>query len=258
MKTLIKTIGPLFALPVLTALAYAGPLDNCSEYTKMGTPSERGTLLCRKGYALAHNPKNKTPDWVAEHLTKEKASAHMGRKNYFAPDPDLPKGERAELTDYKDSGFDRGHMAPAADMRWDMKAYKECFYLSNMVPQVGPGMNQGIWKNLEEKVRKWAITRGELYIYTGPIYDEPPDALETIGDNEVAIPTHLYKIIYDPKRKEAIAFLMPNEELETKNMPQYLVSVDKVEKETGLDFLSALNLAEQKRIESSKAVGLWK
>ncbi|TAJ34420.1 MAG: DNA/RNA non-specific endonuclease [Nitrospirae bacterium] len=249
---------PLIALLVFTTLVYAGPFDNCAEYTKMGIPSEQGTPLCRKGYALAYNPENKTPDWVAEHLTKDKASAHMGRKNYFAPDPDLPQGARAELVDYKRSGFDRGHMAPAGDMRWDLEAYKESFYLSNMVPQVGRGMNQGIWKDLEEMVRQWALTRGELYIYTGPVYDEALDAVETIGDDEVAIPTHLFKIVYDPKRKEAIAFLMPNEPLRTEDMPKYLVSVDRVEKKTGFDFLSALSQQEQRRIESKKAVGLWK
>lgn len=256
---ILHGIGRVIAtMLLLSSLGYAGPLDNCAEYTKMGVPSDQGTLLCRRGYALAYNAENKTPDWVAEHLTKEKASANMGRKNYFAPDPDLPAGGRAELVDYKRSGFDRGHMAPAGDMRWDLDAYKESFYLSNMVPQVGRGMNQGIWKDLEEMVRQWALTRGELYIFTGPIYDEALDAVETIGDDEVGIPTHLYKIIYDPKRKEAIAFLMPNEALRTEDMPKYLVSIDRVEKKSGLDFLSALSDQEQRRIESKKAVGLWK
>ena len=83
---------PLVLLTVLTTLAYAGPLDNCTEYTQMGIPAERGTLLCRKGYALAHNAKYKTPEWVAEHLTKEKASAYLPRKDYFTADPDLPFG----------------------------------------------------------------------------------------------------------------------------------------------------------------------
>lgn len=258
MKILKGAARALCAVILLAGLSYAGPLDNCTEYTKMGIPSEQGTLLCRKGYALAYNSDYKTPDWVAEHLTKEKASAHMGRKNYFAPDPDLSEGGRAELVDYKRSGFDRGHMAPAGDMRWDLEAYKESFYLSNMVPQVGRGMNQGIWKDLEELVREWALKRGELYIYTGPVYDDALDAVETIGDDEVGIPTHLYKIVYDPKRKEALAFLMPNEVLQTEDMPKYIVSVDRVEKKTGLDFLSALSSQEQQRIESKKAVGLWK
>jgi len=247
----------LVLLTFLTTLAYAGPLDNCREYTTMGIPAERGTLLCRKGYALAHNAKYKTPEWVAEHLTKEKASAYLPRKDYFTADPDLPFGERAELSDYKGSGFDRGHMAPAADFRWDSEAYKECYYLSNIVPQVGRGMNQGIWATLENLVRQWAITREELYIYTGPIYSESVDALRTIGKNEIAVPTHLYKIVYDPNKKEAIAVIMPNEELRTEDMPEYIVTIHTIEQLTGLDFLSALSKEEQRRIESEKAPSLW-
>ena len=223
----------------------------------MGIPAERGTLLCRKGYALAHNTGYKTPEWVAEHLTKEKATAYLPRKDYFKADPNLKPGERAELSDYKGSGFDRGHMAPAADFRWDLEAYKETYYLSNMVPQVGKGMNQGIWADLEDLIREWAINRGELYIYTGPIYSDSVEELRTIGKNEVTVPTHLYKIVYDPKKKEAIAFIMPNEELRTEDMPKYIVDINKIERKTGLDFLSALSKEQQRRIESKKAPGLW-
>src|SRR5438132_808182 len=106
MQRLASAMISFTVLPLIfmTALAYAGPLDHCQEYIKYGIPGEQGDLLCRKGYALAHNPDHKTPDWVAEHLTKEKASATMARKNYFQPDPDLPPGKRAELTDYKNSG----------------------------------------------------------------------------------------------------------------------------------------------------------
>ena len=149
-------------------------LNNCKEYAKYGLPGENGTLLCRTGYLLAHDPVRKTPFWVAEHLSRAKASGTIERANNFQPDPNLNKGERAELMDYKGSGYDRGHMAPAGNMRWDQQAMSESFFLSNMVPQTGIGMNQGIWKDLEEKVRLWAISRGEIHIYTGPIYAKAP------------------------------------------------------------------------------------
>jgi len=126
-----------------------------------------------------------------------------------------------------------------------------------MVPQVGKGMNQGIWADLEDLVREWATNRGELYIYTGPIYADNIEELRTIGRNEVAVPTHLYKIVYDPKKKEAIAFIMPNEELRTEDMPKYIVTINKIERETGLDFLSALSKEEQHKIESKKSAHLW-
>lgn len=238
----------------LTALA--GPFDSCQEYVKYGAPSETGDLLCRTGYALAHNPEHKTPDWVAEHLTREKASAVRARSNDFQPDPDLEPGQRAELADYKNSGYDRGHMAPAGDMRWDKEAMSESFFLSNMSPQIGPGMNRGIWKNLEEKVRAWAVERGELYVYTGPIYADG-STIKTIGSDHVAVPTHFYKIVFDPVRIEAIAFILPNQALKANDLPNYIVSIDEVQTRTGLNFLSSIDGPVQKLVESEKANGMW-
>jgi endonuclease G len=131
----------------------------------------------------------------------------------------------------------------------------ECFYLSNIVPQIGKGMNQGIWKDLEEKVRNWAIDRGELYIFTGPIFEG--GIKNTIGNNAVAVPTHLYKIVFDPDKNEAIAFIMPNEKLDTKDMPNYIVTIRDVEKMTGLDFLSDMDQQEHDVIENKKAKEIW-
>ena len=236
-------------------VALAGPFDGCQEYVKYGIPSNKGDLLCRTGYALAHNPERKTPDWVAELLTREKTRSSRARSNDFQPDPDLEPGQRAELADYKNSGYDRGHMAPAGDMRWDKEAMSESFFLSNMSPQIGPGMNRGIWKDLEEKVRTWAIKRGELHIFTGPIYAS--GSPKTIGPNHVAVPTHFYKIIFDPVRVEAIAFIMENKPLKTKDLPAYLVSIDEVEAQTGLNFLSNIDEPVQQLVESKKATEVW-
>jgi endonuclease G len=108
---------------------------------------------------------------------------------------------------------------------------------------------------LEEHIRKWAVDRDELYIFTGPIYEG--GVKETIGKNKVAVPTHLYKIVYDPNKAEAIAFIMPNEKLDTKDMPKYIVTIRDIEKKTGLDFLSELNKQVQDTIETKKATGLW-
>lgn len=131
-----KLVARYFVSAVLlvgaTGFVYAGPFDSCREYVKLGVPGNDGDPLCRKGYALAHNPETKTPFWVAEHLTREKASAVRARSNDFQPDPDLEEGDRAELADYSKSGFDRGHMAPAGDMRWDEQAMSESFYLSTL------------------------------------------------------------------------------------------------------------------------------
>ena len=236
--------------------ACAGPIEDCKEYAAYGVPGTSGDLLCRKGYLLSHDPARKTPVWVAEHLTRERAQGKLAaRSDDFRADSDLESGKRAELSDYRGSGYDRGHMAPAADMAWDGQAMSESFYLSNMVPQVGAGMNRGIWAELEKRVRNWVLERGELYVYSGPIYLESDT--RTIGKNKVAIPGYLYKVVLDPGQKEALAIIMPNRSLRTEDLPSYLVSVREVEKETGLHFFSALSLAEQDKIDAGKAPGLW-
>jgi endonuclease G, mitochondrial len=239
---------------ISTQFVHANPLQDCKEYTKYGVPGTDGDILCRKGYLLAHDPYYLTPLWVAEHLTTQKANGTLKRKNSFKADPDFPVGARAELSDYKKSGYDRGHMAPSGDMSWDAEAMKESYYLSNMVPQ-NPNMNQKIWKNLEEKIRQWAIDRGELYIYTGPIYAQ--EELDTIGDNQVCIPTHIYKIVFDPQKVEAIAFIMPNVPLDPSDMANYIVTIRDVEEQTGLDFLKRLRRSVVDVVENERAVGLW-
>jgi endonuclease G, mitochondrial len=236
-------------------LVFAGPIEECGEFAALGVPGLSGDLLCRKGYLLSHDPARKTPVWVAEHLTREKAKRNVQRSDDFRPDSDLEPGKRAELSDYRGSGYDRGHMAPAADMSWDEKAMSESFYLSNMVPQVGAGMNRGIWMELEKKVRSWVLERGELYVYSGPIY--AGSDTETIGNNHVAVPGFLFKIVLDPRQKEAIAVIMPNRKLRTEDLPNYLVSVRDVEKKTGLHFFSTLSVTDQDKIESAKAPFLW-
>lgn len=236
-------------------VALAGPIEECKEFTTYGVPGRVGDLLCRKGYLLSHDPVRKTPVWVAEHLTREKAKMGIKRSDDFRPDADLEPGKRAELSDYRGSGYDRGHMAPAGDMAWDEQAMSESFYLSNMVPQVGIGMNRGIWMELEKKVRNWVLERGELYVYSGPIY--LGGDTETIGRNKVAVPSFLYKVVLDPSQKEAIALIMPNRKLRTEDLPTYLVSVREVEKETGLHFFANLSEIEQEKLEAPTAPRLW-
>ncbi|QXE92035.1 DNA/RNA non-specific endonuclease [Geomonas subterranea] len=250
-----NTLLNIVFLVLLSAVsAFGGPVEECQEFAAYGVPGQSGDILCRKGYLLSHDALKKTPVWVVERMTRERLKAKLKRANNFRPDADLPKGERAELSDYRGSGYDRGHMAPAADMAWDEQAMSESFYLSNMVPQAGEGMNRGIWADLEGKVRKWVEKRGELYIYSGPVYS---GALKTIGRNHVAVPSALYKVILDPARHEALALIMPNEALDTRDMPKYLVPVREVERQTGLDFFSALPREEQDRIETPAPAALW-
>jgi endonuclease G len=234
----------------------------------VGVPKYKGDapdykVLCRLGYVLSHNSEHKTPDWAIERLTPDRFSGPGDRDaqgNPFAADPDLKGGPRAELNDYKGSGFDRGHMAPAASMKFSEDATKESFYLSNMSPQVGKGLNRSIWADLEALTRDWACERGEVIAITGPIYDtEKPKG---IGDNKVAIPNAFYKIAYDPKNHKAIAFILPNKAIDKKGkkswdvLKDYIVPVSEVESRVDIDFLSALPKRERNRIEPLKSV-MW-
>lgn len=241
---------------LVSTLANANPLDACREHVKYGAPSTQPVLLCRLAYVLSHNSSHKVPDWVAYRLTREQLLAgNVPRSDDFRPDVDLESGERSELKDYKNSGFDRGHMAPAGAMKWSERAMSESFLLSNMAPQVGAGFNRGIWKSLEEKVRVWAVARGELYVVTGPIYDSAN--LSTIGTNQVTVPTHFYKVIFDPVSVEAIAFILPNKSNPSSQLPTFIVSVDAVETKAGLDFLAALEDGVEQLIEAKVQPGLW-
>lgn len=249
-------------LLILASLVFLAPayalglgLKGCEEHVAYGAPSREAVLLCRAGYALSHDPEHKVPDWVAYHLTREKVQGTEQRSEDFRPDPDLEEGERAELADYAGSGYDRGHMAPAGSMAWSPQAMSESFLLSNMAPQIGIGFNRHIWKSLESRVRRWTKARGELYVVTGPIYQGA--AFKFIGDDQVAVPTHFYKVIFDPITVEAIAFVLPHERLKTRDLPKYIVSVDKVEAMTGLDFLSRLNDEVEALVEHKKQETMW-
>lgn len=246
------------ALPFLIFLFVVSNLqaqEKCEEHLKYGAPSQATHLLCRLGYAQSYNEGRKVADWVEYHLTREKANGAVERSDDFRPDPDLAPNIRAELSDYRRSGFDRGHLAPAGDMQWSEQAMSESFLLSNMAPQVGVGFNQGIWKTLEEKVRQWARSRGELYIMTGPIYIG--DRIDTIGTHHVAVPTHFYKVVFDPVRVDAIAFILPNMKLKSRDLPHYVTSVDTVEMMTDLDFLPELEDTVEAVVEGKLQVGMW-
>ena len=243
-----------FLLILYTPAASATGLLGCEHHVRYGVPSTSPVLLCRLGYALSHDGDKKVPIWVAYHLKRENMAGIHPRSNNFRPDPDLEPGQRAELQDYKRSGYDRGHMAPASAMKWDARAMSESFVLSNMAPQVGAGFNRGIWRILEEKVREWTVKRGELYVVTGPIFANTD---EHIGPNRVAVPTQFYKVIFDPVRVEAIAFILPNRKLKSDTLPTFIMSVDEVEEKTGLDFLPELQDSVEDLIEAKVQPGMW-
>ncbi|RSM21615.1 DNA/RNA non-specific endonuclease [Aeromonas salmonicida] len=243
---LVVTIG--FAL---TAFSSWSAEFQCGDHVKLGIPSQSSQLLCREGYAAGYNYDTKVSDWVSYRMTETSAQGNVTRTNKFAEDKDVPVQFRATLADYHRSGYDRGHQAPAADMRSTTTTMKESFLLTNMTPQL-PELNRGAWRILEEKARQWAITYKDVYVITGPVFTGSD---ESIG-NGVTVPNGYYKIVMDIENKEAIAFIIPQENIQASKLADYIVTVDEVEERTGLDFFSELPDEEEEAMES-KRMKMW-
>jgi endonuclease G len=218
--------------------------DKCKQHVWNGAPVKaegNNQYLCRIGYAVNYNYNTKVAHYVVEHITIDHLVKNAPRKDDFREDPEVPAQHRQTLADYTGMGYDRGHVAPAADMTFDKTAMSESFYLTNMMPQV-PGNNRGIWKYLEENTRYWAQVKGEVYVITGALFEGAPKMM-----NKVAVPSHVYKIVIDPKTGKQIAYLFPNEKLDPKLIDNYAVSVATIEQKTGINFSPLLsnNTAEK-------------
>ena len=203
-------------------------------------------------YTLSYSKKNEQAEWVAYLLTRSMLTGQSERGNNFRPDPSVPSGS-AQLSDYNKSGFDRGHLCPAGDMTFNAQAMSETFYLSNMSPQV-PAFNRGIWKSLESLVREWAEEEDSIYIVTGGILSNPEGS---IGKNRVTVPKSYYKVIYDlTGEKKMIAFILPNEK-GVKQLSDYVVTVDDVERQTGIDFFPCLPDSLENSLEKTSDISKW-
>jgi len=241
-------------LIVWSCVAQANPIDQyCPQHVIWGAPQVKqegnNQYLCRTGYAVNYNYQTKVAYFVAEVIKPELlVTKAVSRKDDFREDADIPAPYRVTLKDYQGSGLDRGHMAPAANFTYDAGVMSESFLLSNMMPQ-SPGNNRGIWKYLEENTRYWASKYGHLNVITGTIFDANSP---TMG-SQVKVPSFIYKIVIDPKRNMAIAFLFPNAKLDPKTMEQYIVSIDEIENYTGIDF-SPMMPAQLKQLEKTRGL----
>lgn len=224
-------------LLLFAALAFVGYVAPARDNLVYGVPGPCDKVVDREGYALGYKAAWKTARWVMYRLTDDEVVTQVARRSdVFAPDPLIPNGP--QLDDYRGSGYDRGHLAPAADMKWSRQAMTECFYLSNMVPQ-DRGNNSGIWNEIENTVRGFACAEGSVFVVTGPVTPDPP-AL-SIGKGRVAVPTELWKVVYDETPpKKMIGFIVPNRNVKGKPR-DYACSVEEVERRTGLKFFPKLS-----------------
>ena len=219
-----------------------------------GVPGKADSIVEREGYALGYMEKHEQPAWVQYIMTAEEVSRRAAKRgDDFRPDPEVPTGS-ATPQDYTRSGYDRGHLAPAADMSFSAKAMSESFYMSNMSPQA-PQFNRGIWSKLEKQVRHFATKEKRIVVVTGPIL--PAEKTITIGANRVTVPQYYYKVIYDTTPPEKmIGFVLPNRG-SSADLRTFVVTVDKVEEVTGLDFFSAVPKEKQEQLERTITVENW-
>ncbi len=209
--------------------------------------SRGGQVISRVGYTVSYDADFKTPQWVAWELTSAKTQGTEERYNKFQPDPDV-MGAKAYPKDYTNSGYDRGHMAPAADMKWSRQAMIESFYMTNICPQ-NSNLNRGDWKDLEEKERELANRYGVVSIVAGPLYYTSSPA--RIGSHRVAVPDAFFKVMLVgyPKHTKAYGFIFRNQ-AGSHSLSHYQTTVDEVERATGMDFFSKLPDKVEKRVEA--------
>jgi len=210
-------------------------------------------LITHLAYTVSYKTTYKLANWVAYELTAAETNAIVKRNDNFTPDPLLKSGS-ASLADYKGSGYDRGHLAPAADMCFSYQAMQESFYLTNIAPQ-DQSFNRGIWAKLEKQLRQWAIDDKAVYIVTGTLASK---GNATIGINKIDVPQSFYKVVLDYTAPEikGIAFIMANQGSK-EDLQHFAVTIDSLEKLTGIDFFYQIPEKQQRVFESVIDPGKW-
>ena len=213
------------------------------------------TVTQHSAYSLVYNHKHMQAKWVAYNLTYGNTVGGAERSSKFSIDPSISP-RTAVTSDYTKTGYDRGHLAPAGDMKFSAQAMSESFYMSNVSPQL-PGFNRGIWKKLEEQFRSWAPSSHPVFVVTGPVLTDPISS--HIGQTcRISIPQRFYKIMLDtasPMR--AIAFVLPNNS-STQPLSSFAMSIDEAERITGMDFFPKLNDPQEAKIEKTLFLNQWR
>tara|TARA_R110002073_G_scaffold312586_4_gene484131 strand:+ start:33930 stop:34754 length:825 start_codon:yes stop_codon:yes gene_type:complete len=215
-------------------------------------PSQTSNQIVeRPFYTFSYNEEAEQPDWIAYTLYPFPDSLRVKRKDNFRTDPLVTSGS-ASLKDYKSSGYDRGHLAPAKALSYSKEAMNASFYLSNMSPQIGIGFNRGIWKKIEARIFEWSNQSDSLYVVTGPILDNP---LGTIGENKVLVPRAYYKTVFRFKDDSisGIGFLIDHKKFPNgTKITNFLTSIDSIEKVSGINFYHQMDSVQQAKIEMNK------
>ncbi len=223
---------------------------NLSFYLPKSTTSQ---VVEHSYYTLSYNEQAEQAEWVAYELKKDYVRNSNFKRPFFIEDPKVIT-QSADWRNYKKSGYDKGHLCPAADMEFNLDAYNDTFFTSNISPQLHE-FNSGIWSRLEQKFRFWAVKYNGLLIVTGGVLK---GSLKTIGDEEVVVPNYFYKIAlnYSNGNCKMIAFLVPNEK-SSKPIFDYVVAVDQIESITGIDFFPKLEDKLENNLEKNVNISSW-
>lgn len=215
--------------------------------------STTGQVVHHQGYSLSYSEPHEQAEWVAYELKKAHLSNTNFQRPYFEVDKAIKTGA-AHWRNYKNSGFDRGHLCPAGDRKYSQEAHDETFLTSNISPQRND-FNAGIWNTLEQKVRYWAQKYDGVFVVTGGVLK---GNLQTIGEENVAVPKQFYKIVLDANNDKVkmIAFLLPHEN-SNKPLYDFVVSVDELEQLTGIDFFPELEDDVENRLEAKSDYKDW-
>jgi endonuclease G len=252
----------------LQAVADSLKLIHISErLEKMGWPGVEGELVRHSAFVLSYDESHELSRWVAHMILKDVAEGRTTRTNDFRIDPLVSTGSTREEDfflksmneegewEYDGYGYDRGHLAPSADFRWNQKALSESYFYSNMTPQ-HPDFNRGAWAELESYLRGYVIENEvDIYVVTGPVLTDDLREVERSVSN-MSLPRFHYKVALDPENARAVGFLMPNEAC-PKPMEAYVVPIDDIEKMTGLDFFSGLEDEKETKLEAEIDYHPW-
>ncbi len=214
-------------------------------------PISSGEQIFHHYYILSYNENIEQANWVYYELKPEMLDGKFKRTNSFRLDQ-MISSKSANTNDYTNTGFDRGHLCPAADMNFDSIAMYESFYMSNVSPQV-PEFNRGIWKSLEEQVRNWVLKKGKIIVVTGPIIK---NFNHKIGKNEVVVPNQFFKVLYSEDLNQIIAFDLLNSPSNL-SLVDFAITVDSLEQITGFDFFSQLPDSIENELESKVKLDGW-
>ncbi len=222
-------------------------------HKQLGEPCKTDLVLKRDGYSLGYSFDRKTALWVSYIISKNSIGVDLERGDKFYADPKIPEEHRVKPEDYRNSGYDKGHLAPNSAIDFSRKANDQTFAMSNIAPQE-PKLNRQAWKSLEGLIERWTRSKGKLYICTGPLYNKRSEKINGV----IPIPRAFYKVVYSFQHQRSIGFILPNKDISASDLWKYVKTVAEVELETESRFFTNLGKEkEQQKIKRELDIAWW-